>query len=189
MSAFRSAWFERALMTLISALLFVGFFRLNDWLFASLEFVKGVNWVFLPGGFRVLLVLVAGLPGAVGIALGTLWLDTHSEIQTPLWHMFLTCLASGLGPWLVKCWLEKRGELQPELQQLTSASLLHFVLVYAAFNAIAHQCINWFFEQSQSTVWINVWPMFMGDAIGALIVLYSLKLSLPWLKAMARTRA
>ncbi len=187
MSILRSAWLERALMTLVSALLFVGFFRLNDWLFASLEFVKGVNWVFLPAGFRVLLVLVTGLPGAVGIALGTLWLDIHSDIQISETKMLLNGLASGFGPWLVKCWLEKRGELQPELEQLTSASLLHFVLIYAAFNAIAHQGINWFLEQSQSTIWINVWPMFVGDAIGALIVLYALKLSLPWLKSMVRS--
>ena len=186
MSMSRSAWLERALMTFISALLFVAFFRLNDWLFGSLEFVKGVNWIFLPAGFRVLLVLVAGLPGALGIALGTLWLDTHSGVQTPPWQMLMTCLASGLGPWLVKCWLEKRGELHPDLQHLTSTSLLHFVLVYAALNAILHQGIHWFFEQSQSKAWINVWPMFMGDAIGALIVLYTLKLSLPRLKSMVR---
>lgn len=172
-------------MAFVSALLFVGFFRLNDWLFSSLEFVKGVNWVFLPGGFRVLLVLVAGLPGAIGIAMGTLWLDMQSPVEMPFWHMTLTCLASGLGPWLVKCWLEKRGDLHADLQHLTRTSLLHFVLVYSAFNAVAHQGINWFFQQSQA--WINVWPMFMGDAIGALIVLYTLKMSLPWLRAVVRT--
>jgi hypothetical protein len=182
----RLAWLQRALMALVSALLFVGLFRLNDWLFASLEHIKGVNWVFLPGGFRVLLVLVLGWPGALGIALGTLWLDGQSDVQSPLWHMALTALASGFGPWLVKRWLERRGDLSPDLQQLTSASLLHFVLVYAAFNALAHQTIAWFFEQSRHQVWIHVWPMFTGDLLGAIIVLYTLKLSLPWLKNLVR---
>mgnify|MGYP001346210927 CR=1 FL=1 len=58
---------EWALMILLSAFLFVGFFRLNDLLFIAFEHAEGINWIFLPAGFRVLLVLVLGWPGALGI--------------------------------------------------------------------------------------------------------------------------
>ena len=60
---------QKTALTLISAVLFVGFFKFNDWIFHTLEHSKGVNWVFLPAGFRVILVLVLGLPGALGLML------------------------------------------------------------------------------------------------------------------------
>ncbi len=189
MTLHRSVGLQWALMVLVSAFLFVGFFRINDWLFESLEYVKGVNWVFLPAGFRVLLVLAMGIPGALGIALGTVWLDTHAPVPPPPAEvMLLTCLVSGFGPWLVKFWMERRGLLGRDLMQLTSARLLQFVVAYAAVNAVAHQSIHWFFEQEPLQPWINVWPMFTGDLLGAMIVLYTLKLSLPWLKATLRAK-
>jgi hypothetical protein len=178
-----------ALMVLVSAFLFVCFFRLNDWLFDSLEYVKGVNWVFLPAGFRVLLVLALGIPGALGIAVGTFWLDMQRTTPPAAEVMLLTCLASGFGPWLVKFWMERRGLLGQDLAQLTSSRLLQFVVAYAAVNAVAHQSIHWFFEQDLLQPWINVWPMFTGDLLGAVIVLYTFKLSLPWLKATLRAKA
>ena len=48
---------EIAVMVALSALLYVTFFRLNDLVFSGFEHIPGVNWVFLPAGFRVLLVL------------------------------------------------------------------------------------------------------------------------------------
>ena len=173
-----------ALMVLVSAFLFVSFFHLNDWLFESLEYVKGVNWVFLPAGFRVLLVLALGIPGALGIALGTFWLDTHAAAPPPPAEvMLLTCLASGFGPWLVKFWMQWRGLLDRELRHLSSASLLQFVLIYAAINAVAHQLLFWVFSMHNSQPWLDIWPMFFGDLAGALIVLYSFKLGLDWIKS------
>ena len=116
-----------ALMLLISSFLFVEFFRLNDWLFSALEHTHGVNWIFLPAGFRILLVLVFGMPGALGI-------------------------------------------------------------VYALVNAVSHQLIRWTFQPETAKPWLDVWPMFIGDAIGALVMLYVMKLSLPWFRQQAYKR-
>ena len=38
---------EKTALALISAVLFVGFFQLNDWLFSMFEHSKGINWIFL----------------------------------------------------------------------------------------------------------------------------------------------
>ena len=57
--------FETTALTLISAVLFVGFFHLNDLIFSIFEYSDGISWVFLPAGFRVILVLIMGLPGAL----------------------------------------------------------------------------------------------------------------------------
>lgn len=177
-----------ALMLLISSFLFVEFFRLNDWLFSALEHTHGVNWIFLPAGFRILLVLVFGMPGALGIVLGNLWLD-QSQLQAA--HsiaVVLIAMASGLGPWFVKRWMESWGLLDRQLRDITAHRLLHFVLVYALVNAVSHQLIRWTFQPETAKPWLDVWPMFIGDAIGALVMLYVMKLSLPWFRQLAYKR-
>lgn len=173
---------EIALMTAVSAVLFAQFFLLNDWLFKGLEHVKGVNWIFLPAGFRVLLVLVMGLPGALGIMLATCWLDRATFDLELFWLPIVTGLISGFTPLCIKLILEKRRILAAQLQNLTASGLLRFVLFYAAANALAHEML-WFFAKSRTDIvpWIDVWPMFVGDAIGALAILYALKLALPLL--------
>ena len=180
----RDVLVQSALLSLTAALLFVVLFRLNDFLFSFLQYTSGVNWVFLPGGFRVMLVLIMGLPGAFGIAAGTLWLNVQSQELLPPGQMVLTCLASGFSPWAVKVWMHKRHQLDSDLQKLSAVTLLHFVALYAVLNAIAHQSIRWFFMGTQSHIWLDIWPMFIGDVIGAVVVLYALKLSLPSLRRL-----
>lgn len=180
------AAFEWALMVLISAFLFVCFFRLNDYLFDFLQHAQGINWVFLPAGFRVLLVLVLGLPGATGIALGTFWLNLDRPDDFNLLPNVAICLASGFGPWIVKYGMQQRKRLDHELRNISSASLLQFVLFYAAANAVMHQSIYWGFAMADGKPWVNVWPMFIGDTLGALLILYTFKLSLPWLRSLVR---
>jgi len=177
------------LMTAASAFLFIQFFKLNAWLFSWLEHAQGINWLFLPAGFRVLLVLGMGLPGAVGIFCGNLWLDAE-YISTQGWlSVLLTAAASGFGPWAIKYWMETRQLLDKHLQNITAARLLHFVLVYAVVNAVLHQIIRWSFGLSDSKPWLDVWPMFVGDTMGALAILYAVKFSLPWLRQWAGRQA
>lgn len=61
---------KKTALTLNSAFLFVGFFQFNDLIFASFQKSDGISWVFWPAGFRVTLVLVMVLPGALGLMLG-----------------------------------------------------------------------------------------------------------------------
>ncbi len=188
MNRWQASAVERALMIGISAFLFVVLFQLNGFLFQAIEHAQGINWVFLPAGVRVLLVLVLDWPGAIGIVLGSIWLHSQTN-ATPALPTLLIGLASGIAPWLVKRWLEQRRVLHPELKQLSSACLLQYVLIYATVNAISHQAIFWGFSVTDSRPWIDVWPMFIGDMVGALIVLYTFKMSLPWMRSVVRRRA
>lgn len=171
-----------ALMIAVSAFLFVGFFRLNDLLFMAFEYARGINWIFLPAGFRVLLVLVLGWPGALGIVGGTFWLDQERLHEPSGWiAVLLTGLASGFGPWVIKHWMESRGWLDVHLRDISAQRLLNFVLLYAVFNSVSHQLIRWYLLHIDSKPWLDVWPMFVGDALGALVVLYGMKYVLTWL--------
>lgn len=173
-----------ATLALVSAILFVELYQLNAWLFAAWEHAQGVNWVFLPAGIRVLLVLAMCTPGALGILLGNLWLNRDQLGLPTLLPIMSIGLASGFGPWLVKWFMEKRGLLDRQLRNISSADLLQYVLLYAAFNAFSHQTVHWVFHTPNTTPWVDVWPMFIGDAIGALVVLYTLKLLLSGLRRL-----
>ena len=174
---------EMAIMVAISALLYVEFFNLNSLIFSSLEHIQGVNWVFLPAGFRVLLVLSMGLPGAAGILLGNCWLDRGSFSEDTLWLLLATGVVSGFTPWCIKYLMEKKRLLAQQLQKLTAPSLLQFVLAYAVANAVGHNLVWWALHRPGINPWVDIWPMFVGDAVGAMVILYTLKLMLPALFA------
>ena len=48
---------------------FVAMLAANEWLFTRLEFVPGINWIYLPAGMRLLCVLLFGNAGAIGLLL------------------------------------------------------------------------------------------------------------------------
>ncbi|NDA44208.1 MAG: hypothetical protein EBX78_11420, partial [Gammaproteobacteria bacterium] len=53
-----------------SALLWYTFVPIYGWIFAWAEFGPGINWVYLPHGIRMALVLLFGVAGALGFSLG-----------------------------------------------------------------------------------------------------------------------
>ncbi len=166
---------EKTALTLISAVLFVGFFQLNEWLFSMFEHSKGINWVFLPAGFRVILVLVLGLPGALGLMLGSWFIDWELiQGQNTLLGL-LNGVAGGLTPWLVLKYLHKQKWLGQQLQALNAAQLLNLTLVSSAASALTHQIIWWLLDRPNMNIWVDVWPMFFGNVLGALLMLYSFK--------------
>lgn len=180
---------EWSLMVGVSAGLFVGFFELNDLLFSSVQHAQGIDWIFLPAGFRVLLVLVMGMPGALGIVAGNLWLDQDLLRDGHLSQVGLTAIVSGLGPWAVRQWMTSRQWLDKDLKDITLASLVNFVLCCAALNALLNQLIRWNFHFANSQPLVDVWPMFVGDAIGATAVIYGFRLGLPWLRQWVRPQS
>lgn len=167
---------EAAVLGLISAALYAGFFQLNDLIFSGLEFSQGVNWIFLPAGFRVLLVLGMGLPGCLGIFMGNLYLDQKNLLVPDHAGLTLmTAVVSGFTPWFVMNAMKYTHMLDASLQKLTHQQLLNFTLFYAAANAVFHQ-ITWSLSNATThQPWIEVWPMFTGDVLGAMIMLYAFK--------------
>lgn len=166
---------EAAALSLVSASLFTGFFQVNALIFSHLEFSQGVNWLFLPAGFRVLLVLTMGLPGCLGIFLGNLFLDQDHLRHGHTSITLMTAAISGFTPWLVMKAMIKLHLLNEHLQDLTHQQLLQFTLLYAVANAVLHQWLWSINPEHLHNVWVEIWPMFIGDALGALIVIYAFK--------------
>lgn len=171
---------EKTALTFLSAVLFVGFFQFNGWIFSGFQYSEGVSWVFLPAGFRVILVLVLGLPGALGLMLGSWFIDRDLFGGNNSLLGFMNGVAGGVLPWLVMKWLQKRGWLNPQLQTLTAPQLLNLTLIFAAASAIAHQLVWLLLERPNLNIWVDIWPMFVGNALGALLMLYGFKFVLDW---------
>jgi hypothetical protein len=174
---------ETAALVLISAVLFVGFFHVNNWVFSGLEYRHGVNWVFLPAGFRVILVLIMGLPASIGIMLGTWFIDSTGSETSPYVMTLLNGVVSGFTPWLVMKVLDQGERFGLHLQELTTLKLMEFTLIYAACNAVLHQLSWWLRDHNSINLWVDLWPMFIGDAVGALLMLYAFKGLLGLLKS------
>ncbi|PUE21884.1 hypothetical protein B9Z38_01190 [Limnohabitans sp. MMS-10A-160] len=166
---------EAVVLSLVSAALFAGFFRLNELIFSALEHSQGVNWIFLPAGFRVLLVLGMGLPGCLGIFLGTLYLDHAHLLHGHAMLIFLTGIVSGFTPWVVMKTMSHRGLLSADLKNLTYQQLLNFTLFYAAANAVLHQLLWALINVHSHQMMVELWPMFVVDLLGALLMLYAFK--------------
>ena len=166
---------EQTALALTSAVLFVLFFKLNDWVFAYFAYNEGISWVFLPAGFRVILVLVLGIPGALGLVLGSWFIDS-ALFSADTWLLpFLNGVVSGLTPWLVMKYLQHKGWLAPHIMSMTAQRLLQMTLIFSAASAISHQLLWWLLERPDANILVDVWPMFIGNALGALLMLYGLK--------------
>ena len=178
--------YEKTALTLLSAFLFVSFFELNDWLFAFFEYSEGINWVFLPAGFRIILVLVLGLPGALGIILGTWVIDSKLFNSETGVLAFMTGLVNGLTPWLVMKCLQRIQWLGDQLHTLTAPKLLSVTLIFSAASALTHQVVWWVLDRPEMNIWIDIWPMFFGNVLGALLVIYFIKFLLDFNRIFSR---
>jgi hypothetical protein len=170
----QAVW-EKTALALLSAVLFVSFFEFNELLFSNLEHSKGINWVFLPAGFRVILVLVLGLPGAIGLMLGSWYVDWALISGPNPWMGLMNGVAGGLTPWLVMKYLHQQRWLGDQLQKLNPMELLNLTLLSSAASAASHQLVWWWLDRPNMNIWVDFWPMFFGNVAGALLMLYGFK--------------
>jgi hypothetical protein len=169
---------EGAILIAISAVLYWLGYELQSLLFRFTEHIPGVNWFYLPAGLRVLFVLVAGIYGALGIFAATVVIDLMHMQDLSGVLLLLTAAASGFGAWVALWVLRWKGVIAQGLQGLTSMALMQYALIYAVFNALFHQVSWWAFKRDGSLLMVDIWPMFVGDLLGAVAFLYGLKLAL-----------
>jgi hypothetical protein len=166
-----------------SALGFYLLFQLNDWLFQALVYAEGVNWVFLPSGLRLALVLIFGGAGAVGVILGSLLAGLDNPQSTEV--SVAAAVLSGLAPWLARWLCRKALWLRSDLSNLKAAQLMQMALVFAVISAVLHQTLYVSTGLSDSLL-EGTAVMALGDLLGTLLVLYGLKVSLTFFQKMHR---
>jgi len=74
--------------------------------------------------------------------------------------------------------LQKQQWLSEQLQHLSSLQLLNLTLATSAATAMAHQLFWLLLDKPLTNLWVDIWPMFIGNVTGALLMLYGFKFTL-----------
>lgn len=162
-------------------------FNLNLILFESLHFSEGVNWVFIPSGLRMLLVLVLLYSGSVGIALASCLINYM--IGNEERHLFniVTAIISGFGPLIARKICIDFLELKPSLSNLTSKTLFQLSILFSLISALLHQV--WFYWNDATEDFISSsLVMAVGDWVGTVLVLATASLLLKMKTAIETKR-
>ncbi|MDF3857699.1 MULTISPECIES: hypothetical protein [Achromobacter] len=159
---------------LATAVLFLASLAVNEWVFPRLEFARGINWVYLPAGVRLVSTLILGLPAAIGLLAGSwiAWFFYYFPDD------FARSLAGGIldavAPYLAYRWARYALHLRPDLGNLNAWRLVICAVVYALVNSAIHHA--WFFFLGERDALSHSFvAMFAGDLAGSLVVLYTLK--------------
>jgi len=148
--------------------------RLQEWVFPNVQFVRGVGWVYLPAGARLLCPLLLGLPGAVGVLLAS-WCECffHLYPDDPL-RSLAGGISSALAPYLVYLFAIHVLGMRAALTNLSSRRLLLLVPLFGVASPLMHHLWFWLHGDPVDLVQ-GLAVMAAGDMLGALVVLYALK--------------
>ena len=166
---------KRIALVLVCAVFYYLVFYLNKLLFDTYEFSYGVNWVFIPSGVQLLIVLVAILDGAIAIALASFIIGLESYYLDSVVPTVITGLISGGSPLLArKICLDFLG-VDKELTKITPKSILQMSVVFSLISATLHQL--WFFYNGKTDAFLqSTLVMAIGNLLGTALVLTILKL-------------
>lgn len=168
----------------VSAVAWCAFVPLYNLLFSWTEFIPGINWIYLPHGLRMILVLLFGIAGALGFTLGAALLrfTIMPEPDITLSLHWLLAVTPGLAAWsavvlIVRDWPGKylRATALPIMAMISGRSLLLVALASAIFNSGGHAAAWWLLGEDSLDPADRYLSMFIGDLLGAILLLYILK--------------
>jgi len=155
----------------IVAAAYILFFELNVWLFSVAKVSDYVSWVFLPAAIRMLAVMLLGWAGVVGLYLGSLAQLGAMLESDPARALVIAGISSV--PCLLAARLAQRALRVPgDLAGMTGRHLLVFGLAGGLANSGAHT-LYFSLEAGSLDPLAGFLPMFVGDTLGTLIVLYA----------------
>lgn len=157
-----------------TAAAFVASLWLNQEIFTHTEFVRGVNWVYLPSGVRLLSTLLLGGDGAIGLLVASWLVDFFYFFPHDPVRAFAGSIIATVAPYAVyRLALEHHG-LRASLTNLTPKRLLVLALAYSVANPLLHHV--WFALQGDTDHLARRFvAMCVGDLAGTLIILYVAK--------------
>lgn len=174
-------WNNRGITYLVLTLVFGTFYALNNVVTAPLLLAPGAHLVHLPSGFKLLLVLVFGIVGALSVFTVSLvaGLGFYFVCELPL--SIELAIANAIAPFLtVKVFLDQQL-VQPDLSDLRLKVLALMGLLYAVLNSAMNQLLLFWNHAIQNMV-DGLMIMFTGDVLGVILVLGLLRLAMRWAK-------
>jgi len=147
---------------------------INQEVFAHTSFVRGVNWIYLPSGVRILSTLLLGVDGFLGLLVAGLLVDFLYWFPHDPVRAIAGAILGSLAPYMVYRLALEYYDLRASLTNLTPKRLLVLAVAYSIANPLFHHL--WFALTGTTKDWFeSFFSMFVGDLTGALIMLYTIK--------------
>lgn len=167
------------LVVLASAALWTASGVANAYLLSFGSFAPGIDFVYLPAGLRLLIVLLFGVWGALGIALANPVLYMLHFGSGSALEIIVNSLICGFAPFLtVKVFCRTVG-IQASLLELKP---IHLPLLALAVSIVTPLTLNLNFLatglKQPGDVTVNVAAMSAGDFLGCLLVIVLVQLSI-----------
>ena len=157
-----------------TAVVFVLSLWINQEVFTHTEFVRGVNWIYLPSGVRLLSTLLLAGDGAIGLLVASWFVDFFYFFPHDPVRSFAGGIIAAVAPYAVYRLALERYNLQASLTNLTSNRLLVLAVAYSVASPLLHHI--WFaLRGATQNIVESFFMMFAGDLSGALIMLYIVK--------------
>lgn len=160
-------------MACATVLLFCFTLFLNELLFTKLEFVRGINWIYLPAGMRLLCILLFAEAGAVGLLLVSWGVCFLYFFPDDVLRSFVGGVIAAAAPYLVYRGAGWLAGARTSLAGLTPTRLLAYAVVFSIASPLLHHI--WFALRGQENLLSGFLVMAAGDLVGTLVVLYSAK--------------
>ena len=171
--------------TIVCALVYALLFYVNDWLTAFLEVAPGVNWIYLPAGLRLFLVMIFGLSGAIGIAIASTLITLGRDLSDDIISVVGIGLISGFSPYLARLMVIRNLKINADLSNLNIQMIAISVLVFALLSTGFHQL--WFVLIGiPSGSFSNAVAMLIGDILGALLFISLCKFGIDLYKKLTK---
>jgi hypothetical protein len=146
----------------------------NQQIFTHSQFVRGVNWIYLPAGIRLLATLLLGADGALGLLVASWLVNFFYFFPNDFIRSFAGGIIAAAAPYAVYRLARERYGLQASLANLTPKRLLVLVLAYSVASPLLHHI--WFVLRGDTAnIAERFVAMLVGDLTGTLIVIYTLK--------------
>ncbi len=143
----------------------------NKYLMAATNVAPGIDLVFLPAGFRLLIVIVFGVWGALGIFLTDPLLFLVEFKQGSFGELFVNALISGFAPFFTVLGFFRLFGIRRSLMELRP---VHLPLLALAVSVVTPLLFNLVFlasgREPPSAFLHNFTAMMTGDFLGCLLV-------------------
>lgn len=173
-------------LVLASAALWAASNAANAYLMSYTGFSEGIDLIYLPAGFRLVIVLLFGVWGALGILLSNPLFFLAEFGSGSATQVIINSLICGFAPYLtVKVFCRAAG-IQESLMQLKP---IHLPLLALAVSIVTPLLLNLFFIgtglKEPDDFFVNMMAMVTGDFLGCLFLIVLVRLGIAAVRALS----
>ncbi len=150
---------------------YAGLYHLNGWLFQQAAITDHISWIFLPAAVRMVAVLVFGWVGVAGLFIGSISV-IPDLVQSDLGQALTLATLSSVPALLAARAVQRFLGVSATLAGISGRQLLCFGLAGGLANSVSHS-LYFAWRAGSVEPLAGVGPMFVGDTVGTLVMLYA----------------